>query len=59
MWGLVNSWSTDNNGRANQCINAKSEPLEERRAFREGSYRDACLIPADGFYEWRGPKTQG
>jgi len=34
MWGLVNSWATDNS-RASQCINAKSETLEERRAFRE------------------------
>jgi putative SOS response-associated peptidase YedK len=56
-WGLVNSWATDNR-RASQCINAKSETLEERRAFREAFLRRRCVVPADGFYEWRGPKTQ-
>ena len=56
-WGLVNSWATDNS-RASQCINAKSETLEERRAFREAFLQRRCVVPADGFYEWRGPKTQ-
>ena len=56
-WGLVNSWATDNS-RASQCINAKAETLEERRAFREAFQQRRCVIPADGFYEWRGPKTQ-
>ena len=56
-WGLVNSWATDNS-RASQCINAKAETLEERRTFREAFQQRRCVIPADGFYEWRGPKTQ-
>ena len=56
-WGLVNSWATDNS-RASQCINAKAETLEQRRAFREAFLQRRCVIPADGFYEWRGPKTQ-
>lgn len=56
-WGLVNSWATDNSS-ASQCINAKAETLEERRAFREAFLQRRCVIPADGFYEWRGPKTQ-
>jgi putative SOS response-associated peptidase YedK len=56
-WGLVNSWANDN-GRANQCINAKAETLEERRTFREALMQRRCAVPADGFYEWRGPKTQ-
>ena len=56
-WGLVNSWATDNR-RASQCINAKAETLEERRTFREAFLQRRCVIPADGFYEWRGPKTQ-
>jgi len=54
---LVNSWATDNN-RASQCINAKAETLEERRAFREAFQQRRCVVPADGFSEWRGPKTQ-
>jgi putative SOS response-associated peptidase YedK len=47
-WGLVNSWATDNN-RASKCINAKSETLEKRRAFRETFLQRRCVIPADGF----------
>ena len=56
-WGLVNSWASDN-GRASQCINAKAETLDERRTFREAFLQRRCTVPADGFYEWRGPKTQ-
>jgi len=56
-WGLVNSWESDNS-RASQCINAKAETLEERRTFREAFLQRRCAVPADGFYEWRGPKTQ-
>lgn len=56
-WGLVNSWATDNS-RASQCINAKAETLEERRTFREAFLHRRCVIPADGFYEWLGPKMQ-
>jgi putative SOS response-associated peptidase YedK len=56
-WGLVNAWATDNR-RASQCVNAKAETLEERRTFREAFLERRCVVPADGFYEWRGPKTQ-
>jgi putative SOS response-associated peptidase YedK len=56
-WGLVNTWATDNN-RASQCINAKAESLQERTTFREAFLQRRCIVPADGFYEWRGPKTQ-
>jgi putative SOS response-associated peptidase YedK len=34
-------------------INARSETVAERVAFREAFERRRCLIPADGFYEWR------
>ena len=56
-WGLVNSWASDNS-RAGQCINAKAETLEERQTFREALLQRRCVLPADGFYDWRGPKTQ-
>src|SRR5262249_14813407 len=55
-WGLVNFWEADNSG-ASQCINAKAETLEERRDFREAFLQRRCVVPADGFYEWRSPKT--
>ena len=55
-WGLVNSWAKDNS-RAAACINAKAERVETRGAFREAFAQRRGLIPADGFYEWTGPKN--
>jgi putative SOS response-associated peptidase YedK len=54
-WGLVNGWATDNR-RASQRINARAEMLEQRTTFREAFQRRRCVVPADGFYEWTGPK---
>ena len=54
-WGLVNRWARDNS-RASQCINAKAETLEQRPTFSEALQQRRCIVPADGFYEWSGPK---
>jgi putative SOS response-associated peptidase YedK len=54
-WGLVNRSATDDR-RASQCINAKAETLEQRATFREAFQQRRCVVPADGFYEWTGPK---
>jgi putative SOS response-associated peptidase YedK len=54
-WGLVNSWAKDAKGAARQ-INARAETLESRGAFREAFKERRCLVPADGFFEWTGPK---
>jgi len=56
-WGLVNTWARDAK-RAGAQINARSESLADRRAFR-GAWekRRRCLVLADGFLEWTGPKT--
>src|SRR5580704_18680670 len=56
-WGLANRWARDNS-RASQCINAKAETLEERPTFREAFQQRRCVVPADGFYEWTGPKSK-
>ena len=56
-WGLVNRSARDNS-RAGQCINAKAETLEQRATFREAFLYRRCVIPADGFYEWIGPKAK-
>jgi len=56
-WGLVPSWAKDAS-IGSRLINARGETLAEKPAFR-GAYKyKRCLIPADGFYEWRagGPK---
>ncbi len=56
-WGLVNRWAKDNR-RASQCINAKAETLEQRATFSEAFQQRRCVVPADAFYEWTGPKTK-
>jgi len=58
-WGLVPSWAKDASMGA-RLINARSETVTEKPAFREAFKRRRCLIPADGFYEWQriGSKKQ-
>ncbi len=61
QWGLVPHWAKDPS-IGGRMINARSETLAEKPAFRDAFRRHRCLIPADGFYEWapagRGrPKT--
>ena len=50
-WGLVPSWAKDASLGA-KLINARSETVAEKPAFREAFKRRRCLIPADGFFEW-------
>lgn len=56
-WGLVNSWARDAK-RASRQINARSETVAESRAYARPFKRQRCLVPADGWYEWSGPKDQ-
>jgi len=48
-WGLIPSSSTD----GKPFINARAETLEQRRSFSESFRQRRCLIPADGFFEWK------
>jgi putative SOS response-associated peptidase YedK len=50
-WGLISSWAKDPKIGL-QCINARSETVAEKPAFRDLLARRRCLIPADSFYEW-------
>lgn len=52
-WGLVPAWARDASFGA-RAINARIETASERPAFREALALRRCLVPADGFYEWRG-----
>ena len=51
-WGLIPSWAKDPS-IGNQLINARAESLIEKPAFKDLVRSRRCLIPADGFYEWR------
>ncbi len=51
-WGLVPSWSKGPNSRYSM-INARSETVHQKPAYRTAFRRRRCLIPADGFYEWK------
>jgi putative SOS response-associated peptidase YedK len=59
-WGLVPSWAKDTSIGA-RMINARSETVLEKPAFRKAAARRRALVPMDGYYEWQpqehGPKT--
>ena len=52
QWGLIPVWAKDP-GIGNKMINARAETLADKPAFKPALSRRRCLIPADGFYEWR------
>jgi putative SOS response-associated peptidase YedK len=51
-WGLIPSWSKDMSGAA-RMINARSETAHTLPAFRDPLKHCRCLVPTDGFYEWK------
>ncbi|MEO8539498.1 MAG: SOS response-associated peptidase [bacterium] len=56
-WGLINHWAPALPKPVGQ-INARAEGIEKRPAFREAFLRRRCIVPADGFFEWTGPKER-
>jgi putative SOS response-associated peptidase YedK len=51
-WGLIPSWAKDP-GIGYKTINARAETVATTASFREPFRSQRCLIPADGFYEWK------
>ena len=51
-WGLVPSWAKDVSV-GNRMLNARVESLTEKPAFKKAAASRRCLVPADGWFEWR------
>ncbi len=55
-WGLIPHWSKESKSGF-KMINARAETIDQKPAFMGAFLKRRCLIPADGFYEWK--KTGG
>ena len=51
-WGLIPAWAKDPS-IGNRTINARSETIDSTTSFSDSVKSRRCLIPADGFYEWK------
>lgn len=50
-WGLVPNWAKERRGSG--LINARAETVAEKPSFRPSIRTKRCLVPMDGYYEWR------
>ncbi|MGZ9073863.1 MAG: SOS response-associated peptidase, partial [Rhodoplanes sp.] len=51
-WGLIPSWVKDLHVFS-LLVNARGESVNDKPAFRSAMKRRRCLVPADGFYDWK------
>ncbi len=54
-WGLIPSWAKSDSNRS-PLINARCEEVGQKPSFQAAFKRRRCLIPADGFYEWKSER---
>jgi putative SOS response-associated peptidase YedK len=54
-WGLIPYWSKDPSG-GRKPINAKAETLRTLPSFSEAYRKRRCIVPVDGFFEWKAIK---
>ena len=52
-WGLLPFWSARPGTKPPLMINARVESIDDKAVFRDALARKRCLVPADGFFEWR------
>ena len=57
-WGLIPSWSKERSIGA-RMINARAETVSTKPSFRSAFTRRRCIVPVDGFYEWRPTPARG
>ncbi len=57
-WGLIPKWVKNPNEFGNKLINARAEGLEKRISFKEALLKRRCLVPVNGFYEWKKEKIK-
>ncbi|HEY8845984.1 MAG TPA: SOS response-associated peptidase [Candidatus Limnocylindrales bacterium] len=56
-WGLIPHWA-DSSKVGSRMFNARAETLTSSPAFRDALRRKRCLVPVDGFYEWKREGTR-
>jgi len=56
-WGFVPSWAKDES-IGYSMINARSETIENKTAFKDSFSSKRCILLADSFYEWKREKTK-
>jgi putative SOS response-associated peptidase YedK len=52
-WGLIPRWAKPGDKKSVAPINARAETLTEKPMFRNLIKKNRCLVPANGFYEWK------
>jgi putative SOS response-associated peptidase YedK len=57
-WGLIPHWCSDPRG-GRRPINAKAESVSRLASFRDAYTQRRCIVPVDGFFEWRAIKGVG